>query len=197
MTVAGTARVVILLLSLRALVGAAHAVGADGLAPGQVFADCAPCPEMVVIAPGRFLMGDDDGKPSVRPRHGVVIGYRFAMSRREITFDEWRACHAAGACARMPDDHGWGQADRPVINVSWDDAQGYADYLTRLGGHAYRLPSEAEWEYAARAGSSTRYWWGDEIGENRANCRRCGSRWDATRPRRPARSPPIPSACST
>lgn len=77
-----------------------------------------------------------------------------------------------------PADGGWGRGGGPVINVSWDDAQAYASWLSRETGEDYRLLSEAEWEYVARAGTATRYWWGDAIGSNRANCNDCGSRWD-------------------
>ena len=112
------------------------------------------------------------------PRHEVIIGYLFAMSRYEIMFDEWHACRSTRACTREPDDHGWGQGPRPVINISWENAQQYVDHLSRLTGKPYRLPSEAEWEYGARAGTESRYWWGDDVGENRANCRKCGSQWD-------------------
>ena len=75
-------------------------------------------------------------------------------------------------------DRGWGRGGRPVIDVSWEDAEAYVAWLSRETGESYRLPSESEWEYAARAGTTTRYSWGQDVGRNRANCRDCGSRWD-------------------
>ena len=86
-------------------------------------------------------------------------------------------CVEYGPCRSVADE-GWGRGDRPVINVSWDDAQAFVGWLSQETGESYRLPSEAEWEYAARAGTETRYSWGDEIGTNRANCDGCGSQWD-------------------
>jgi formylglycine-generating enzyme required for sulfatase activity len=133
-------------------------------AAGTVVRDCRQCPEMVEIPPGRL----PDGTEPVRP---------LLVSRTEVTFAEWDACVAAGACRGGKDDHHWGRGRRPVINVSWDDAVAYAHWLSTLTGHDYRLPSGAEWEYAARGGTSTAYWWGDAIGSGHANCRDCGSRW--------------------
>src|SRR5205823_12154354 len=84
-----------------------------------------------------------------------------------------------GGCdGYKPSDYGWGRGRRPVINVSWDDAKAYAAWLANRTGKAYRLLSEAEWEYAARAGTTTVYFWGDAIGNNNANCDGCGSQWD-------------------
>ena len=106
----------------------------------------------------------------------VRIGERFAVGKYEVTFGEWEACVAGGGCGGYrPDDRGWGRGDRPVINVSWEDARGYVRWLSRKTGKTYRLLSEAEWEYVARAGTQTKYWWGDEIGRGRANCDGCGS----------------------
>ncbi len=79
---------------------------------------------------------------------------------------------------KLPDDGRWGRGRRPVINVTWDDAQSYAAWLSEKAGRRYRLPTEAEWEYAARAGTAMPYWWGNEVGRSRANCRGCGSEWD-------------------
>lgn len=146
----------------------------------QIFRDCADCPEMVVVPAGTFLMGsprsengrqDDEG-----PHLHVTIAQPFAAGRFEVTFDEWAACVADKGCDWNPDDGGWGRGSRPVINVSWDDAQEYVKWLSRRTGMNYRLLSEAEWEYAARAGSRTAYPWGDEIDRNRGNCQECG--WD-------------------
>jgi formylglycine-generating enzyme required for sulfatase activity len=152
-------------------------------APGTVFRDCPECPEMVVIPAGSFTMGspaaesqrrDDEG-----PQRRVTIAKPFALGKYEVTFAEWDACVAAGGCTYRPSDSGWGRGQRPVINVSWEDSKQYLAWLLRKTGKTYRLPSEAEWEFAARAGSPTRYFWGDEIGRNRANCDGCGSQWDA------------------
>ena len=104
----------------------------------------------------------------------------FALSSHEVTFAEYDRFVAATGRDR-PDDRGWGRGRRPVIDVSWEDAAAFADWLSGETGEAYRLPSEAEWEYAARAGATTSYGWGPFIGHNRANCEGCGSRWDASR----------------
>jgi formylglycine-generating enzyme required for sulfatase activity len=106
----------------------------------------------------------------------VAIAMPFAVGKFEVTFEEWDACVAQGGCSHRPDDRGWGRGRQPVMNVSWNDAQSYLAWLSRRTGKSYRLPSEAEWEYAAQAGS------GREAaavrGANQANCDGCGSRWD-------------------
>jgi formylglycine-generating enzyme required for sulfatase activity len=134
---------------------------------------------MVVLPAGRFQMGDAShtGAASERPVHEVAIASAFAIGVAPITFEDYR-CFAAAQGRAMPDDHGWGTGTRPIINVSWRDARDYASWLARETGLDYRLPSEAEWEYAARAGADTLYWWGDAIGVARANCDGCGSEWD-------------------
>ncbi len=120
------------------------------------------CPEMVEIPPGEFLMGSDDpAHQDERPQHPVEIGYRFAVGRYPVTFDEYDAfCRATRH--DKPADNGWGRDRRPVINVSWDDAQNYVDWLSEVTGQLYRLLTEAEWEYACRAGSTTSYSFGDD-----------------------------------
>ncbi len=131
-------------------------------AEGILFRDCADCPEMVVIPAGRFRMGDLDGGGGAdeKPVHEVRIAKPFAMGRYKVTFAEYdRYAQAAGK--KKPDDEGEGRGNSPVINVSWQDAQGYVKWLSRETGERYRLPSEAEWEYAARAGSTTKYFWGN------------------------------------
>ena len=133
-------------------------------------------PEMVCISPGKFLMGSDDYS-SEQPIHEVIIGYEFEIGKYAVTFDEYDA-FAEDTKRKSPSDEGWGRGKRPVINVSWRDAQDYAQWLSDKTGKRYRLPSEAEWEYASRAGTQTRYWWGDDIGKNNANCDGCGSQWD-------------------
>jgi formylglycine-generating enzyme required for sulfatase activity len=158
-----------------------------GAGQGTLFQDCRggseDCPVMVVIPSGQFLMGAPDNDPtsdaSEHPQHLVKI-QRFAVSKFDITFAEWSACVDAGGCVHNtdPDDAGWGRGNRPVINVSWKDAQDYASWLSRMTGQRYRLLSEAEWEYVARAGTATAYFWGNAIGAGNANCTGCGTRWD-------------------
>jgi formylglycine-generating enzyme required for sulfatase activity len=96
-----------------------------------------------------------------------------------VTFADWDACVAMGGCpqeGRAVDI--WGRGKQPVIYVSWDDAQAYVAWLSSMTGKTYRLLTEGEWEYAARAGTTTAYYWGPETGNGNANCRGCGSRWD-------------------
>ena len=146
-------------------------------------------PEMVVIPAGPFRMGclsyDDACFSNEKPVHDVTIPAPFAPSTHEVTFDEWDACVADGGCGGYrPSDRGWGRGGRPVIHVNWKDARSYASWLSRQTGETYRLPSEAEWEYAARAETATKYSWGNEIGANRANCDNdhCGDQWKYTAP---------------
>ena len=136
-------------------------------------------PEMVVIPEGRFRMGCVSGKScddDEKPVHEVRVA-SFELSKYEVTFEGYdRFTVVTGR--KSPKDEGWGRGRRPVINVSWEDAVAYTEWLSEKTGERYRLPSEAEWEYAARAGSTTKYGWGDDIGHNRANCDGCGSQWD-------------------
>lgn len=154
------------------------------LKPQQTFMECAEdCPEMVVVPAGSFMMGSKDGVGSVdeHPQHKVTISKPFAVSKFDVTFDDWDACVAVGGCPQVSDS-GVGRGRQPVINVSWHEAQQYVAWLSWMTGKPYRLLSEAEWEYAARAGSETAYSWGDEIGKGKANCDGCGSEWDDKRP---------------
>lgn len=131
--------------------------------PGPVaWRDCADTPELIRLQGGRFLMGEQSntGTAYERPLREVTVG-EYAIGKYEVSFDEWDQCYHAGACAKQVDDEGWGRGKRPVINVSWVDAQQYVHWLSEKTGRKYRLLSEAEWEYAARAGTSTRYSWGD------------------------------------
>lgn len=146
----------------------------SGSMPGETFRDCAECPEMIVIPAGEFDMGSND-TPREKPIHRVTIARPLAIGRREVTFAEWDQCVAAGACNYRPNDRGWGRGDRPVIDVSWDDAKGYLAWLSQKTGKQYRLPTEAEWEYAARAGSKSPFWWGGDKGKGLANCHDCGA----------------------
>ena len=135
--------------------------------------------EMVTVPAGTFLMGSpgselgrSDGEG---PQHQVTI-QTFAISRYAATFEQYDAyIEATGGV--LPSDEGWGRDNRPVINVSWEDVQGYIAWLNERSGGNYRLPTEAEWEYASRAGTNTAYSWGDKVGSNNANGRECGSRW--------------------
>jgi formylglycine-generating enzyme required for sulfatase activity len=149
-----------------------------------VFKECAHCPEMVVVPAGSFTMGSPTSEPGhsadETPQHTVTIARQFAVGRFEVTFDEWNACAADGGCnGYKPSDEGWGRGRRPVINVSWDDANAYVAWLSKKTGKSYRLLSESEYEYATRAGTQTAYPWGNAVGTNKANCHACGSRWDA------------------
>ena len=154
------------------------------LKPGKIIKDCAVCPELVVVPRGSFLMGSTKGEAGRNsnegPMHTVNIQYMLAVGVYEVTFDEWDSCLNNGGCeGYRPDDEGWGRGRRPVINVKWSDAQNYVMWLSEKAGRQYRLLSESEWEYVARAGTTTRYWWGDRLGNGRANCTGCGSPWDS------------------
>ena len=168
---------------------------------GDIFRDCADCPEMVVVPSGSFMMGSppseegrDDGEG---PVHRVTIGARFAVGVYEVTRGEFG--RFVSSTGRSMGNECWTYEDgewkkgsgrswlspgfsqtylHPVVCVNWEDAQAYVDWLSRETGEAYRLLSESEWEYVARAGTRTRYHWGNDIGRNLANCWDCGSRWD-------------------
>jgi formylglycine-generating enzyme required for sulfatase activity len=156
--------------------------------PGDPFRECAKdCPEMIVVPAGEFMMGslvgehgrfdnEDDGNGH---QHKVTIARPFAVSKFDVTFDDWDACVLVGGCPYSRDS-GWGRNTRPVINVSWDDAQTYVTWLSRMTGKTYRLLTEAEWEYAARADKQTAYFWGNDVGKDNANCNGCGSQWDGS-----------------
>lgn len=139
----------------------------------QEFKDCDVCPSMVVIAPGSFVMGspssESEHKANEEPQHSVSINYSFAVGKFEVTFAEWDACVAAGGCTHRPDDAGWGRGTRPVINVNWDDAQSYVRWLQQKTKKPYRLLNEAEWEYVARAGTTTPFTLGSTINTDQAN----------------------------
>src|SRR5882672_7501403 len=141
------------------------------LKPLANFRECAKdCPEMIVIPAGGFMMGsprnekgrfnnEDDGRGR---QHSVTIAKPFAVSKFDVTFADWDACASVGGCPPA-DDSGYGRGTRPVINVTWDDARQYVAWLTKMTGKIYRLLSEAEWEYAARGGTTTAYPWGKEV----------------------------------
>ena len=159
------------------------------LKPGEVFKEClTDCPEMVVVPAGSFTMGspkterahERDGTGE-DPQHSVTIAKQFAVSEFEVTFADWDACVAAGGCnGYKPLDEGTGRGNKPVINVNWEDAQQYVAWLSAVTGKTYRLLSEAEYEYATRAGTQTAYPWGNGIkltDAAMANCNGCGDQW--------------------
>ncbi|MBU1190441.1 MAG: SUMF1/EgtB/PvdO family nonheme iron enzyme [Gammaproteobacteria bacterium] len=136
-------------------------------------------PLLIDIPAASYSMGS--GASSLdfdeRPKHDVQLP-RFAIGKYEVTFDEYDA-FARMTGRAMPDDKGWGRGQRPVINVSWEEALTYTRWLSEQTGKRYRLATEAEWEYAAGGTARTLYWWGNSPGEGRANCFNCGSEWDA------------------
>ncbi|MGD9925097.1 MAG: formylglycine-generating enzyme family protein [Pseudorhodoplanes sp.] len=130
---------------------------------------------MVVVPAGSFTMGSPESEKEREsdegPQRQVTLAKPFAVGKFAVTFDEWDACVADGECKfHRPKDEGWGRGKQPVINVNWYDAQAYIRYLSRkTAGKDYRLLSEAEWEYVARAGTSTPFWWGSSISTSQAN----------------------------
>lgn len=163
--------------------------GVQSLVSGTVFKDCPECPEMVVLPKGSFDMGDltGDGDSVEQPVHRVTINYALAVGRFEVTFDQWAACVRDNACThsykedgetKSRDERGWGRGTKPVINVDWREVKQFTYWLSQKSGYRYRLLSEAEWEYAARAGTDTPYSFGWIVGHNQANCDGCGSQWD-------------------
>jgi len=147
-------------------------------------------PELVVLRGGRYLRGDPEGDNDERPPTPIRLE-PFAIGLYEVTFEEYdRYCEITGC--EKPDDQGWGRGLRPVINVSWEDAKAYTRWLSEQTGHVYRLPTDAEWEYAARAGTVSRFWWGDELEPGRANCEGCASVWDGEKTATVGRFPPNP-----
>jgi formylglycine-generating enzyme required for sulfatase activity len=134
------------------------------------FRDCAGCPQMVVIPAGEFTMGSPPSEQQAEAQHRVTIAAPFAVSKFEITFDEWEACVKNGGCGGYrPADQGWGRGKRPVINLSWENAKDYVKWLSARTRKPYRLLSEAEWEYAARAGTTTPFSFGETLSPSQAN----------------------------
>jgi formylglycine-generating enzyme required for sulfatase activity len=154
-----------------------HVLAADAerrLAAGQVFRECedaAICPDMVVVPPGQFMMGSPS-TDFAAPVHKVTIAKAYAVSKFEVTFEQWDTCVRLGSCAELS-DYGFGRGTRPVINANWNDAQSYVQWLSRMTGRQYRLLTEAEYEYATRAGTTTKFYWGDDLGTGHANCKKC------------------------
>jgi formylglycine-generating enzyme required for sulfatase activity len=146
------------------------------LKPGASFRDCDDCPEMVVISAGSFEMGDITGERSNReqPAHRVTFKKSFAIGKFEITFAQWDACVTSGGCKHPANDKNYGRGQRPVGDISWNDAMEYVTWLSQKTEQHYRLPTEAEWEYVRRADSKTNFTWGDRLGSGNAVCYSCG-----------------------
>ncbi|KUZ67426.1 hypothetical protein WI36_21955 [Burkholderia ubonensis] len=143
--------------------------------------DCPACPAMLAVNPGTFAMGSNSGDPSEKPAHRVTLDHSFALAKYVVTVAQWNACRDAGACPRLPSDSNTAP-NAPARDLSWDDAQQYVKWLSKISGKSYRLPTEAEWEFAARGGTATRYWWGNEMRPGNANCKDCGQPWRADAP---------------
>jgi formylglycine-generating enzyme required for sulfatase activity len=147
--------------------------------PVSSFRDCEECPEMVVIPAGRFTMGapstDPDAEPQEKRQRDVAIKKEFALGRYAVTEREWQACVEDRVCRTDRRARAADFPDHPKTHVNWWDARRFVRWLNQKTEQNYRLPTEEEWEYAARAGTHTRYPWGDEIGQNKANCRDCGA----------------------
>ncbi len=145
----------------------------EEISAGDVFRDCANCPDMAALPAGGFQMGARPGeigaKPAESPMREITFANGFALSSHEVTYAEWDACVADGGCAYKAPDHGWGRDKRPVVSVSYEDALSYVAWLSEKTGQSYRLPTEAEWEYAARAGSTAPFATGSTVRAGQAN----------------------------
>ncbi len=162
------------LLAAALLLAGCDVPGLDDAAgePGTEFRDCAACPAMVTVPAGSYTMGStsaEAGRHADERQRRVTIAQRFAVGVYEVTFAEWDACAAAGGCRHRPGDGGWGRGRQPVIDVSWNDAQQYVAWLSSRTGREYRLLTESEWEYVARAGTTTPFHTGASISTDQAN----------------------------
>jgi formylglycine-generating enzyme required for sulfatase activity len=151
------------------------------VASGTEIKDCPACPPLIGLKQGDFVMGSNVDDPSERPAHSVSIARPFAVGKFEVTNEQWNVCVEAGACQASSAGPS-AQKNDPVRDVSWNDAQAYVKWLSKVSGKSYRLPTEAEWEYAVRGGTSTRYWWGDKMATGKANCKVCGDPWNPDGP---------------
>lgn len=154
---------------------------ARAVAAGTDIKDCPACPTLVAIPAASFTMGSNTSDPSEKPAHAVTLAAPFAIGRYEVSVQEWNACAAAAGCQKIALRPGTGPT-APMRDVSWDDAQQYVRWLSSVSGKPYRLPTEAEWERAARGGTATRYWWGEQMAQGKANCKECGKPWDEGAP---------------
>lgn len=143
---------------------------------GSEINDCPACPALISVSPGSFTMGSNSSDPSEKPAHQVTVNTSFAIGKYEVTVQQWNACADASACPRITQAANTNPT-APMRDVSWDDAQQYVKWLSTVSGKPYRLPTEAEWEYAARGGTNTRYWWGEQMLTGKANCKDCGQPW--------------------
>jgi formylglycine-generating enzyme required for sulfatase activity len=148
---------------------------------GAEITDCPACPVLISVPAGSFTMGSNSSDASEKPAHPVTVSTPFAIGKYEVTVAQWNACADANACPRLSQASNPSPAS-PVRDVSWDDAQVYVKWLATTSGKPYRLPTEAEWEYAARAGTHSRYWWGEQMVVGKANCKDCGPPWRADTP---------------
>jgi|GEM_PF-3252264 len=149
----------------------------NGLLTGDSFQDCLGCPVMMVLPGGEFQMGSLNGGSDEVPVRRVRITNAFAVGKFEVTFAEWDLCALSGECIKDVYDSNYGRGARPVINVSWENAQSYIRWLSGKAGVNYRLLTEAEWEYAARGGSNTEFWWGNSLIVNKVVCFGCIANW--------------------
>jgi formylglycine-generating enzyme required for sulfatase activity len=143
--------------------------------------DCDACPLMVALSPAPFTMGSNSGDPSERPPHKVALRTPFAIGKYEVTVEQWNQCVKASVCPVVPSSAD-AAGKLPMRDVSWDEAQLYLKWLSTVSNRPYRLPTEAEWEYAARGGTTTRYWWGDQMKGGNSSCQGCGEPWKADGP---------------
>jgi formylglycine-generating enzyme required for sulfatase activity len=168
-----------------AVTAAAPAKPAAKTAAGNEIKDCPSCPALIPITPGNFSMGSNNDDPAEKPPHRVSIAHAYAIGKTAVTVEQWNACVDAGACTRIAPDAESNTpppANSPMRNVSWDDAQVYVKWLSKTGGKPYRLPTEAEWEYAARGGTQDTYWWGNQFKKGMGDCKDCGDPYSATTP---------------
>ena len=144
---------------------------------GAEFQHCGLCPQMTVVPSGKFNMGSPETEMNrgddESPQRIVTVNYDFAVGIFEVTYEQWEHCFINFGCDHNPIDNGWGRGQHPVSNVSCLDANQYVKWLSKQTGSQYRLLTEAEWEYVARAGSTAKFWWGDESPIGKAVCIKC------------------------